>query len=129
MQRDRPDLDQVQQRWQITADEPRRTLPGLGPDALDAHGTRVLRRVLLKERVPADSFRIALQPQRPIREDRQQYWGNLGVVAHQRALRDAVAREVDLVEARYAKRATVVELELAVASRALDVGELLNDGS
>jgi hypothetical protein len=129
VQRDRPELHEVEQRRQVAADEARRGDPGLRLDLRHPYTLRILGRVLLEERRPVDSFRVALEGERPVGEDWEKHRRDLRVVAHDVALRDAVTREVRLVEAGDLKRPAVLEGDGAIAAVALDRRELVDDWS
>jgi len=66
----RPDLNDVEQRCQIAANDPIGALSASGLDASRSNPIRhIVARILLKERRTADPIRVASQNKRPIPDD------------------------------------------------------------
>ena len=97
--RDRPELHDVEERRQVTANEPPLRLEALIRDRFHPHAIgRIFRRALLVERHSADAIRKPFHHQRPVGDRRQQVRGHAGVVRHQIALGVAAFREEALAE-------------------------------
>src|SRR5512144_2331312 len=94
--RDPAELHDVEQRGEITANEPHLRCQALVSYSLDANRWgRIGRRALLIERLSPDTVWEALHHQRAIGDRRQDVWRDLCVVAHEIALRPPRGREED----------------------------------
>jgi hypothetical protein len=98
---DRSDLHRVKQRQQISAYDAIGVFPAFGDYPPRPHPFGHRFHVLLKERRALDAVWKTLQDQRAIRDRRKDQRGDRGVVAHDVALREAILREVQFVQAAH----------------------------